>query len=81
MGHCDRSIETNSNEFTANVHVRFNDINFSNHDDWHDVDEATISNNNNTRNIQNIRAVRSRYGWTKNCFCFGTYRLRWTGVV
>lgn len=51
MGYRNWTIETNSNEFTVDVHVRLNDINFPHYDDCNDVDETIIGHNDDTRNI------------------------------
>ncbi len=51
MGYRNWPVETNSNESTLDVHVRFDDINFPHHDDRNDADETIVGNNNDARNI------------------------------
>lgn len=81
MGYCNRAIETNSNEFTVDVHVRLNDINLPHYDDCNDVNETIVGNNNNTRNIQNIRGNWDWDRWTKISFRLGAHRMCWIGIV
>lgn len=81
MGCGHRPIETNSNELTADVYVRFDDIHFPNYDDWHDVNETIVGHHHDSRYIQNIRAVRNGNNWPEACLRFGAHCMRWIGFV
>lgn len=81
MGCCYRPIETNPNEFAADVHVRLNDIHFPYHDDWNDVNETIIGHHNHRHYIQDIRAVGNGNDRTKNRIRSGAHCMRRISLV